>query len=256
MALDLIQSPIIQEQASQALIKAHAPPMDCEIMDKSQVCIVLIHQGMIHYRTALWLDRQRIDGVRIVCHTEQALLTHDNGMIEKYLNCAAARNNARIKALETDAKWFMFLDADVVPPINAIDHFLLQKTPVRGGWYPIKDTQQQVNEKRRDGSIKVGFIKRWVAGRWVADNVLYNYQQPHTVDLYPSDILPAGCCMIDRCVVELVEFEHGTNIRYTDHTSGLPCVLGECGIFGNRLDELGETIWMNPAIICGHESFN
>lgn len=256
MALDIITQPEIKEQAAQAMRQAYAEPQQVEIMDKTGVCIVLIHQGMIHYRTALWLDAQRQAGVQIVCHTEQALLTHENGMVEKYLNCSAARNNARSKALETEAKWFMFLDADVVPPINAIDHFLLQKTPVRGGWYPIKETRQQVNTKTKDGKFKVQFVRRWVAGRWVADNVLYNYMQPHTLGLYPSDVLPAGCCMMDREIAEIIEFEHGTDVNYRDQLTGLPCILGECGIFGNRLHELGETVWMNPAVICDHESFS
>lgn len=227
------------QQAAHAMQQAHAEPMPFDYMDKSGVCVVLIHQGMIHCRTALWLDQQRVDGVQIICHTEQALLSHPNGMVEKYLNCAAARNNARIKALETDAKWIMFLDADVVPPVNAIDHFLIQKTPVRGGWYPIKCDEP-----------------RWVAGRWVADNTLYNYQQPYRLGLYPSDIMPAGCCMMDRDIVELIEFDHGTDIQFTDYTSGQRAILGECGMFGNMLHELGEVTWMNPAVICEHEFFS
>lgn len=247
MAFDIIQNPEIAQQAANALAVAHAPAKPVEIIDKSRVCLVVIHQGMIHYRTALWIEQQTRQGVQTVFYTEQALLTHDNGMIEKYLNCAAARNNARIQALETSAEWFMFLDADVVPPINAIDHFLLQKTPVRGGWYPIKDTQIE-----HQGAT----FQRWVAGRWVADNVFYNYMEPHRSGLFYSDVLPAGCCMMDRSVVELVPFEHGTQYRYTDYATGSIGALGECGMFGNRLHELGETTWMNPAVICEHESLS
>jgi hypothetical protein len=239
MAVNMITDHRIMQQAAEALQQAHAEPMPFDYMDKSEVCIVLIHQGMIHYRTALWLDKQRIEGVRVVCHTEQALLSHPNGMVEKYLNCAAARNNARIKALESSSKWFMFLDADVIPPVNAIDHFLMQKTPVRGGWYPIKNVKN-----------------RWVAGRWVADNKFYNYEQPNRIEYYPSDTLPAGCCMMDRDIVELIEFNHGTDIFYTDYTTNQKAVLGECGMFGNMLHELGETTWMNPAVICEHEFFS
>lgn len=242
MAINIVQTPEIVAEAAKALVRMRQDPPRVDLIDKSRVCVVVIHQGMIHYRTALWLDHQRQQGVRIICHTEQALLSHESSMVEKYLNCSVARDTARRKALETEADYFMFLDADVVPPINAVDHFLLQRTPVRGGWYPIK--------------MPSDHAPRYVAGRWVADNRFYNYERPDTTQLLESHILPAGCCMLDRCVAELIPFEAGTHLKYIDHATGLEGVLGECGFYGNQLHKLGETTWMNPAIICDHESLS
>lgn len=216
---------------------------------------MVIHQGWLGESTATWMEKQVDRGARLVVHTEPPKQTHENPFLEKYLNCSTARNTARLEALKLDCDQFMFLDSDVVPPINTLDHFLLCKNRVKGGWYPIKG-QIQMNERIKGGRMRVRLVNRWVAGRWVGDSRFMNAFYPRRHKLWYSDMLPAGCCMMDREICEAIPFEPGIEVNYTDEGSGQPAILGECGIFGTRLaEQFQEYTWMVPGVICRHEDF-
>jgi hypothetical protein len=157
----------------------------------------------------------------------------DNPVIQKYENCHRNRNEARERALKSDADYFLFLDDDVVLPQRALATLLAQRKEVVGGYYPILGTD------------------KYVCGRWVADNTFCNFLciQP---GLTKSDIVGLGCALISRNVLEKVPFEGGTNLVCKDVRTGQDMIVGECGMFGNRVADLGIPMYMCGEVLCEH----
>ena len=62
----------------------------------------------------------------------------------------------------------------------------------------------------------------------------------------------SGCALLSRRVVEAVPFEAGTQLYCTCAASGVPMILGECGIFGNRVDALNIAMYMCGEVVCQH----
>lgn len=228
------------ESIAEGFSRARGKPAPLPVINYASVCIVSIHTGQYVDRTWDWLMAQREKGCRLVLHCEEPTERHPSPTIEKYLNCSKARNSARKIALERypSASWFFFIDHDVVPPSNAVEHFFRQGDQICGGWYAQKKP--------------VFGHTRWIAGKWVRDNTLEIFHNRYKTGTIRSDVLPAGCCFLSRSVTELIPFEHGTDLFFIDAFSGGRGVLGECAIFGNRVDELGEQIRMNPAVVCDH----
>lgn len=150
----------------------------------------------------------------------------------KYMNCSAHREEARIMALSSLADHFLFIDSDVVLPKDAVTEFLKQPFEVQGGWYKILSSD------------------RWVAGKWIADNVAYNFKIPDQ-SIIKADFIGMGCAFFSREVLTKIKFEHGLDWKALDE-NGNEIMLGECGIAGNRIFEAGYQSYMNGNVICGH----
>ena len=159
----------------------------------------------------------------------------DNPVIQKYENCHRNRNDARERALKTTADYFLFLDDDIVLPPGALATLLSQGKEVVGGYYPILGTN------------------KFVSGRWVADNTFFNYLavQPGLVQ---TDVVGLGCALISRSVLEKVHFEAGVNLFCKDALAMTDMFVGECGMFGNRVAELGLSMYMCGDVVCEHLS--
>ena len=150
----------------------------------------------------------------------------------KYLNCSAHREEARVMALGSVADYFLFIDSDVVLPNNATEEFIKQPFDVQGGWYKILSSD------------------RWVAGKWISDNVVYNFKAPDE-SIIKADFIGMGCAFFSREVLTKIKFEHGLDWKAMNET-GTEVLLGECGIAGNRIFEAGYQSYMNGNVICGH----
>lgn len=159
----------------------------------------------------------------------------ENKMFELYKNCSFNRNYARQMALASDADYFLFMDSDIILPKNAISEFMLQaekaQKKIMCGWYRIHDG-------------------RYVAGRWVADNVIVNYLNVQA-SLQQTDILGLGCAFISREVVKKIPFESGLNMEAIGYDNK-KVFLGECVIFGNRAAEHGYDMFVVGEVHCGH----
>jgi hypothetical protein len=157
----------------------------------------------------------------------------DHPIVQKYENCHRNRNDARARALKTEAEFFLFLDDDIVLPPGALLTLLRQNKEVVGGYYPILGTN------------------KFVCGRWVADHTFCNFLcvQP---GLVKTDTIGLGCALISRRVLEQVPFESGTNLFCRDGRTGEQMIVGECGLFGNRVADLGIPMYMCGEVLCQH----
>lgn len=153
-----------------------------------------------------------------------------------YLNCSENREEARKKALKSDAEYFFFVDSDVVLPRNAISEFMKQPFDVQGGWYNVRHEH------------------RYTCARWVADNVSINlyHVEPSLVKV---DSIGMGCAFISRKALRRIYFEHGIDDRATTYMGGKKyhLVLGECGALGNLLHKKGIQPYMNGSVVCKHD---
>ena len=93
---------------------------------------------------------------------------------------------------------------------------------------------------------------RWIAGKWVADNIFYNFKCPDN-GVIKVDMVGMGCALIRRDVLEKVEFEYGLNIISKDEV-GNDLYLGECGTFGNNVFKAGYNMYMDGDVVCEHLS--
>lgn len=188
---------------------------------------------------------------------------HENQYVRTHTNANHTRNVARKNALKSDASHFLFIDSDVAPPPETIQGLLSMETEAAAGWYPA-----------RWGDIIMH--DRWVAGRWSGINIFSNYHFPWVIregypDTHPfgdlkmnvetseferdpvlSDLAPLGCLMLSRDVLELLEFEDGTNEWCKIKGIEQPTIRGNCLQFGVQLYGLGVDVHMSPRIQCKH----
>jgi hypothetical protein len=176
----------------------------------------------------------------------------------KTLNIAKVRNEIRKIALASDANYFLWVDGDMVYPKHTISKFMLNMlaerstisincegkaipvgTPVPkkhiiGGWYKIKDTPD-----------------RWVAGRWVADNKIYQCTAVER-GFVRMDFVGLGCAMMSRELLENIEFKDGLDKTAFNTTLLTEMPIGPCVEFGNLCYEHCYTLYMDGDIVCDH----
>jgi hypothetical protein len=196
-----------------------------------KVLAVIITKDSVRPEALTALEDNRPDGI-LISQAEPVRLSDDR-LKNKNLNCARNRNLARELALRHNADHFLFLDDDIVLPTGAIANLLSHQKPIIGGWFPILNSD------------------RWVGGRWVADNTFYNFRRPER-SVVRTDLVPLGCCLMNRAVLEQIEFEGGIDRECVEAGCGQRALLGECLAFSNRAADLGWPLYLDGAIICEH----
>jgi hypothetical protein len=156
----------------------------------------------------------------------------DNYAVDKYKNCSQNREAARKLALSSDADYFLFVDSDIVLPPNTISKLISHRIPVVGGWYKMFGAEQ------------------WVAGRWIKDNTFFNLKAVEPF-LSSVDMAGLGCLMFQKEVLQKITFKHGTDLVAQNEQDNT-VIVGECGILGNDLFDLGYKICMDGDIVCEH----
>lgn len=172
----------------------------------------------------------------VLVHVRKPKVPADStSMVSKYLNCTDNREAARKLALASDADRFLFVDSDVVLPIDAITELMKQRFDVQGGWYKVRNEQ------------------RYTCGRWVADNLFINLNQVEP-SLVRVDCIGMGCAMFTRRVLKKITFAHGTDMVSNSVIGGqqVKMILGECAVLGNLLAKRGVQQYMNGSVVCEH----
>jgi hypothetical protein len=198
--------------------------------------VVITADGMLRpCLDSIVAQKADLPGLDLIVNHRKPEFFSAHPIVQKYENCHRNRNEARERALKTDADYFLFMDDDIVLPHGSIRRLLAQNKEVVGGYYPILGTN------------------KYVCGRWVADHTFCNflYVQP---SLVKTDTIGLGCALVSRNVLEKVRFESGVNLFCKDGRTGEDLIVGECGIFGNRVAELGIDMYMCGDVICEHLS--
>jgi glycosyltransferase involved in cell wall biosynthesis len=150
----------------------------------------------------------------------------------RHFNIVDSRNEARERALKTEAEFFLLLDSDVVLPKGALAEFTKQPFDILGGWYKLN--QDQYN-----------------CGKWVADNTLFNLKAVER-SVVKVDVIHLGCVFIKRKVLEKVRFRYGdaNNVKFfgeeNHHGS---CV---CTMFSIDAQNADYELHMDGDVVCEH----
>lgn len=92
---------------------------------------------------------------------------------------------------------------------------------------------------------------RWVAGKWVGDNALFQYQepQPHLIEV---DFLSLACVMVSREALTDLEFEDGFDKECFNTLLKRKVHLGTCVAFSNKAADKGYKMYVDGSVICQH----
>ena len=196
--------------------------------------IVLISNNSIEKECWESLSKLKYSYYSILVNHKKPEIKHSNLICEKYLNCSANREEARIKALNTKngADWFFFADDDVVFPSHTLSQLIRHNKRVIGGYY------------------KMIHSDNWVGGRWVADNVFFNFKFPYN-SVVKADTIGLGCALIHRTILENITFKSGHDIICKNELDK-NVIVGECGVFGNDCVDLGIQPYLDGDVICKH----
>lgn len=203
--------------------------------DKPKVAVALITCDGVLQRCldGVLLQKKSYANLDLLVNYRPPEAWSDNPVVQKYENCHRNRNDLRERALQTDADYFLFLDDDVVLPPEAVKILVRAGKEVVGGYYQILGTD------------------KYVCGRWVADNTFCNFSSV-LPGLFSTDTVGLGCALISRNVLEKVKFESRTELFCKDALTGADLFVGECGMFGNRVAELGIPMFMCGDVVCEH----
>lgn len=172
----------------------------------------------------------------ILTHYKSPVEIHYDPQINKSKNIALHRNEVKTLALASDAEYFLLVDSDMVIPPNTISNLVIQTSPKKivGGWCQVVDK-----------------TNRWVAGKWVADNTIFQYQfpQPHVIEV---DFLSLACVMLSREALSELDFEDGFDKECLNASLNSKMKLGTCVAFGNKAIEKGYSLFVDGSVICKH----
>lgn len=206
---------------------------------------------------------KRIGADRSLIQVSKPIHESENHFVRLYKNATHTRNEAREQALKSDCTHFLWVDSDVVPPPDAIQQLAKMQSEVAGGWYPVRDGKAILDE-------------RWVAGTFNEKGEFSNYHFPWVIkdgdpDTHPfgdrcldlrtmtykykptiSHLAPLGCLLMSREVLELLEFQDGTDLPVTLAGYGVQTMRGDCLQFGLQLNDLGIVTHMSPRVVCKH----
>lgn len=201
----------------------------------SKVLVVVITKDRIEPRCYTSILKQDYGNFTWISVGMKPKIKTGKALNDLYENCSFNRNYARQMALASDADYFLFVDSDIILPPTAISEFMLQA--------------EKANKKIMGGYYQIG-DGRYAAGKWVADNVFYNFLRVEK-SLVRTDMIGMGCAFLAREVVEKIPFESGTNMTATTYND-LKVMLGECIVFGNRAYEHGYDMFVVGEVHCGH----
>lgn len=152
--------------------------------------------------------------------------------------------------LETEARNLVFLDSDIIPPLNFIPRFLEHNLPVVSGVYYAK--KQPVEYKNQK-------IRHPAAWRFVEDEGLKPVVDWREGSIIKVDCVGMGLCLIQRRVFEEMEppyfrwlkgFQEHPWGEYAEETIG----VSEDFYFCHRVrKELGMPIYLATGVEAQHE---
>jgi GT2 family glycosyltransferase len=224
-------------------------------MDKVLVIIVAKDHPSVDCMESVL--NQDCENFTILLHIRKPEEIHYNPQVNKSKNVALNRNETKKLALASDADYFLLVDSDMVIPKNTISS-LIRQMPERKSDMPCildgKEVPAQIIPRRH---IVGGWCQvmdksnRWVAGKWVGDNMLFQYQdpQPHLIEV---DFLSLACVMLSRKALTELDFEDGLDKECYSTLLKKKMNLGTCVAFCNKAADKGYRMFVDGSVVCRH----
>lgn len=214
--------------------------------DNPDIAIVVPHTGQVSMRWAIRLATLDIPPHYIVTKSTAAI--------------DLAREQTVEDALELDPEWLLFLDSDVIPPLDVFHRLRRHDHPIVSGLYFVDGefvhpAMWVLNEDESPSSVDFDDD----------GNMLYgDTHSPSSVPigengLVTVDAVGLGCLLVHRSVIDDLERpwfkwtegyeEHPWDLR---HAGGRPGI-SEDFYFCHKAQQAGYDIYVDTTVRCGHE---
>ena len=223
--------------------------------------MIVVTADKVHPRCEESLRNQDYDNYEVLINVKPPVEYPGKPyFVAKNLNIAANREEARLKALKTDAGYFLWGDSDIVYPRNTLSELILQMKkkkstiPVLLPSGKAMPAGQRIPQKH----LMVGWYKNrwsradkevWLVGKYVADGAMRWFEQ-----LIPSvmkaDYFGLGCVCMTRELLKRVVMLPGVE-HCVDNQFG-HFYLDEGGALSMQADALGYECWADGNIVCEH----
>ena len=224
----------------------------------SKAMMIVVTADKVHPRCEESLHNQDYDNYEVLINVKPAVeYSGKNYYQQKNLNIAANREEARQKALKTDAQYFLWGDSDIVYLGNTLSELILQMQEKRSTIPVVFEGKsipagQPIAQKH----LMAGWYKnRWykkdifVMGTCVEMDQLYLYEKviPGVTGI---DYFGLGCVCMTRELLEKVTMEPGIDTLITNQFGKF--YLDEGGALSRQVYQLGYDCWANGNVVCEH----
>lgn len=210
-----------------------------------QIAIVVPHTGTVSMRWAIKLATLDMPHHHIVAKSTAAI--------------DRAREQTVVDALETGAEWLLFLDSDVVPPVDVFGRLARHEQPVVSGLYYVDGEQPHpavwMLDDDRPTTLGVDTEGRLVFD----DDGDPTPLEPESNGLLSVDTIGLGCVLVHASVFDDIDRPW---FRWTkgfeEHPWDLGGLNGNMGVsedffFCHKLAEAGYDIYLDTSVQCAHE---
>jgi hypothetical protein len=210
------------------------------------LAVVVPHTGNVSMRWAIRLATLDMPPHHIVTKSTAAI--------------DLAREQTVEDALETGAEWLLFVDSDVIPPVEAFGQLRRHDRPVVSGLYYVDGDQPHpaawvLDEMENPSSVSIDDEGRLV----VDDDGTAVVRDPDENGLFTVDAIGLGCVLVHASVFDEIEKPWFRWTKgYEDHPWDLR-QMGEVGgvsedfYFCHKLSDAGYEIHLDTSVRCAHE---
>jgi hypothetical protein len=191
-------------------------------MNTQNILIATPTHGGIHERTAAWREAVSDNKARF---KSQSIIAQ--GRPTDYI-----RNGIVSLFLKTDCTHLFFLDADIEPPLDAIERLLALDVPLASGCYPVL-MQQGL---------------RWTLANKDSDNKYRLIEHLPSADRpFTVAACGAGCLLIRRDIFDKIKWPWFRWVEREDGTQESEDIF-----FFRNCNEQGFFVTVDPFVLCNH----
>jgi len=226
--------------------------MTAQQSDGVDVAIVIPHTGTVSMRWAIRLATLDMPNHHIVSKSPAAV--------------DLARELTVEDALAAGSEWLLFLDSDVVPPVDVFARLRRHDEPVVSALYYVDGEMPKPAVWLLDEENDPRTVGVTDDGKLIADNdgdpkIL----EPDADGLFRVDTIGLGCALVHASVFEEIDRpwfrwtkgyeEHPWDLRHKSETMGIGERKGisEDFYFCHKLAEAGYDVHLDTSITCAHE---
>jgi hypothetical protein len=228
--------------------------------ENPKAMMIIVTADKVHPRCEASLRNQDYDNYEVLINVKPAMEYPGKPyFVAKNLNIAANREDARQKALKTDAEYFLWGDSDIVYPRNTLSELILQmkakKSTIPVIW---RDDLIPAGQSIAQKHLMVGWYKNrwspadkdiWLVGKYVADGTIQWFEQL-VPGVMKADYFGLGCVCMTRELLEKIVMLPG--VEHTIDNQFGRFLLDEGGVLSMQVDALGYECWADGNIVCEH----